>query len=305
MEWMDELRGLAILLVILHHVPTVPAVLGGTSPGWTSIMEALAPFRMPLMLALSGMLLPQSVAKPLRTYYTGKVRKILWPFLVWTVLTNLALLSPQSLLSPWTWIGGTWHLWFLAVLLACYLVGSLTRWIPAWAWIIPMVALSPFPDTNAFVRILWFGSFFFFGAALMRHAARWQNLSPAVPLALSIASIGYGVWVATPAGDHRQTSPLAFVASIAGILAVIWIAPRLPRSRQLQRVGQLSMVYYVVHFPAIGVLYLLVGDLSWWVLFPLLAAAGYGVPWLLTRASGTALFQLPNRTVAVGRHSSP
>lgn len=293
-EWMDELRGLAIVLVILHHICTVPAVLGGTTPQWHTLMQGLEPFRMPLMLVLSGLLLPRSVAKPLPQYYWGKVRRVLWPFVLWTLITNAVLVDLGGLTNPWLWIGGSWHLWFLAVLLACYLVGPVTRRVPGWLWVIPMVALAQFPDTNAFVRILWFGSFFFFGAGFAQWVPRWQALRSFVPLVLVALTAAFIVWAASPMGEYQQGSPAAFAMSIVGVLAIVWVAPRAPRSPVLQSGGAQSMVYYLVHFPAIGVAYLLVGDIPWWGLFPLLVVAGYGVPFLFSFLRRSTLFELPD-----------
>ncbi|CAM4132261.1 MULTISPECIES: acyltransferase family protein [Helcobacillus] len=288
LEWMDELRGLAIILVIVHHVLTVPAVLGGASPAWQPVMDFLLPFRMPVMLALSGLLLPRSVAKPLRDFYAGKVQRILWPYVLWMVISCIVLLSPATLVSIWAWAGGAWHLWFLAVLLACYLVAPMTRWIPAWVWPIPMVILAQFPDTNAVVRVLWFGSFFFAGAALARWLDRWQGVRAWAPCLLAVAAVAAAVWM-----KGSDESIAGFLVSLAGILAAVWIAPRAPRSRGLQFIGERSIVFYLAHFPAIGVAYLLIGDVTWWVLGPLLLVVGIGVPLALTRLSESFLFRLP------------
>ncbi|WP_408610937.1 acyltransferase family protein [Brevibacterium yomogidense] len=293
MDWMDELRGLAVLLVILHHIFGIPVVLGGGAPPWVDFMRVLEPFRMPLLLVLSGMLLPRSLAKPSRLYYWGKVRGILWPFVLWTLITNLVLLHVSNLASPWTWIGGSWHLWFLAVLLACYLVGPLIRWIPAWLWVVPMVMLEPFVGTSSYRRILWYGAFFFLGAALSVFASRWQGVRWPVPAVLLVASAGFGVWVASPVGTYER-GPVAFLASATGVAAIVWVAPRAPRIRALQFVGRESMVFYIVHFGAVGATWLLIGELPWWILFPVLAVAAYGVPLLLTRVSSSFLFTLPS-----------
>ena len=302
MEWMDELRGAAILLVIAHHVLTIPAVLGGTSPSWQPVMDALLPYRMPLMLVLSGLLLSQSLRKGPRVYYGGKIRKVLWPYLLWIVLTALVLLRPDVLLSPWTWIGGAWHLWFLAVLLACYLVAPLTRWFPAWMWPVPMVVLAQSVDTGAFERILWFGAFFFAGAALLPYRDRWQAVRPVAPALLGVGAVAAGVWIAT-GGAWEDQSPWAFLVSAAGILALVWIASRLPRMPLLATVGRQSIVYYLAHFPVIGVAYLVIGDTSWWVLGPVLAVVGYGVPWLMSRWVESPLFVLPvGRRAREGAH---
>ncbi|WP_114856367.1 acyltransferase [Brachybacterium sp. YJGR34] len=294
-DWMDELRGLAVVLVLLHHALTIPGVLGGTVPSWQPVMEALAPYRMPVMLALSGLLLPRSLAKPLPIYGAGKVSRILWPFLLWTVITNLVLLTPGTLTDPWAWIGGSWHLWFLAVLLACYLVAPLTRWVPAWLWPLPMVLLAPIPGTNAYEQILWYGAFFLAGAALARRLELWQQVRAPVPIALTVVAAAAGVCAA--AGREIGAGMLlGFAVSVAGILAAVWIAPRVPRSRTLRAVGRQSLVVYLVHFPAIGAAYLLIGDISWWVLAPVLVAVGGGASWAATRISGSLLFRLPARS---------
>ena len=70
MQWMDLLRGLAVLLVVVLHA----ASHGGAEvEGWTLVNRHLTPFRMPLLMFLSGMLLHRSLAKPLPVYLWGKV----------------------------------------------------------------------------------------------------------------------------------------------------------------------------------------------------------------------------------------
>ena len=44
----------------------------------------------------------------------GKIRNLLWPYVVWTVITLCAAGEFSKLVSFWLWVGGAFHMWFLA-----------------------------------------------------------------------------------------------------------------------------------------------------------------------------------------------
>lgn len=71
---MDAFRGAAILLVILQHSTGIPRTRGVSLKIGIieSLTGVLAPYRMPLLLLLSGLLLGPSLNKPLGTYFSGK-----------------------------------------------------------------------------------------------------------------------------------------------------------------------------------------------------------------------------------------
>ena len=106
---MDRLRGAAILAVLVLTRSSVPA-------------------------ALSGVLLTPALGKPWRAYLSGKLRHLLWPYLVWVHLgrrvrrtarrrARLGLRRPARL-RPRT------YLWFLAHLFVFYLLGlALPGWL--------------------------------------------------------------------------------------------------------------------------------------------------------------------------------
>ena len=74
-QWMDVLRGIAVLLVVVLHGADIPYLNGNGVEEWAQVNRYLEPFRMPLLMFLSGILLPRSLAKPLRLYAWGRVRR--------------------------------------------------------------------------------------------------------------------------------------------------------------------------------------------------------------------------------------
>lgn len=255
LHWMDSLRGFAIVLVILHHSTGVPRELGVGNglhfPLIDAVVGFFGPYRMALLLVISGLLLPAAVQKPPKTYASGKLRKVLWPFVIWMVLTGLSRGTLEPLLAPTSWLQGLWHLWFLAVLLFAYTVGYLSRWLPplflAVASLGTLVLLSP--DERWQRAALFFGSFFFVGAALKPHLQRIQNSRVIIPLlgvpALAIAVLGARGDVVVGYGQTR-----AFLIPWAGVVFFLWLWPRIPRTQTLELLGRHSIVAYTMHFPA-------------------------------------------------------
>ncbi|HSV40260.1 MAG TPA: acyltransferase family protein, partial [Nocardioidaceae bacterium] len=106
--WMDSLRGLAIVLVVVFHADLEVAGATGSQLGVVhDVCELLGPVRMPLLMFLSGMLLTRSLAKGPRTYVVGKLEQIAWPYVVWSLL-NLAQLKIQAVVEGremgWGWV---------------------------------------------------------------------------------------------------------------------------------------------------------------------------------------------------------
>jgi fucose 4-O-acetylase-like acetyltransferase len=100
LEWVDYLRGIAIVLVVYRHAllgiershVVVPYVLNDANMIFYS-------FRMPLFFLLSGIFISRSLAKRSFSQLAGiKFEKLLYPYLVWTFLQ----ITLQILLSDIT-----------------------------------------------------------------------------------------------------------------------------------------------------------------------------------------------------------
>ncbi|WP_141799083.1 acyltransferase family protein [Nocardioides sp. SLBN-35] len=133
-QWMDGMRGLAIVAVVLFHAELV----GGPLIWLSEVNQELAHYRMPLLMGLSGLLLARSLAKGPRRHLSGKARAVLWPYVVWASLdltqVCLHLLATGEPLPPdlprLALYNPSGYLWFLAFLF-CYHV--LATPLPAWA----------------------------------------------------------------------------------------------------------------------------------------------------------------------------
>lgn len=263
LHWMDLLRGGAVLLVIVHHLRLIQQIWDGATP-WAMIelSEGFAPFRMPALLFASGMLLERSLCRPTGRFLAGKVRGLLWPWLVWSVVM-LPLLGWDNAREPLWWLDGM-YTWFLAALFLYYVIGLLTRRIhPGWvalaallAWAaLPLLEITPTMAGPRPDKFLFYAVYFFAGAALRPLLARGP-----LPWAVTLPGLALGgAWALHAArADVEPVMPLlAQAVVVLSVLGAIGVLQRLPRwrvLRPLEWMGRNSIVPYLVHLPVLEIL---------------------------------------------------
>lgn len=263
MLWMDGLRGLAIVLIVLLHATEMLRSIGMLPHIAIDIFNTIAsPFRIPLLMTLSGMLLGGSLSKGAGRYVTGKLRAIAWPYAVWMAILLLNFPS----LGLETAVLGLWapntYLWYLHTLLIAYLIALALRRVPAWITMVAalllagVVGLLPLPEAIEMMRpertLLMLG-FFFTGHLLMQHLpAALRLLRHPISIVIGVVCTGSVVVASLQPGSHvsndaRFAAPL-LVSLTVGVALLSLLPWRDPVSRWLRWVGRHSIVYYVTHW---------------------------------------------------------
>lgn len=253
-RWMDLLRGTAIVMVLLWHAPAIPVLYGIEMPEWVrTTNNFFLPFRMPMLMFLSGSLLSRSIQRPLPEYLLGKIALIGWPYLVWTALHIVQGPSHLSLTSPWSWVA-TGYLWFLFFIGTYYCMAPFIRRVPAWLVSVTSFAASVPCDGELAKGFFYFLGFFYAGHFYTQRHDLLARVGRGWPLAVcAFAAVATGIWSSINGVESKYEAASA-PGSIAGILVAMAVAKALPDSRLVRAVegiGRKSIVYYVSHFPVI------------------------------------------------------
>ncbi len=194
---MDLVRGAAILLVVTFHASAIPIFLTGVEP--TALINDLntffAPYRMSTLLLLSGMLLGRSLAKTGPAYYTGKLRALAWPYLLWGTVYWLVTMQ-DGWTDPGNWVALSW-LWFIFYLAIYYLAAPLlTRirgpWFAAvpltlW-WLSAVLSARGLGSVDLWGDLAYYGGFFFAGHLVAQYRSRLARIE-SWPLLIGCAGI--------------------------------------------------------------------------------------------------------------------
>lgn len=255
---MDQLRGLAILLVVLVHAEAVMRPWVTMPAPIIAALDALAPFRIPTLVFLSGMLLARSLEKPARVFFAGKLRSIAWPYVLWSVVflaisgtLTIGTLARVAIIPPT-------YLWYLHFLLVYYVLAWLMQRarVPFWIAMVAGFALSFSDDPYRIGRLGFLAVFFFAGWYMARDWAPWVLKHRAwliVPSGLAMVAGGWLSAVGVPVRYEPMTILLTAAGVLFGVCAMSFLDGA-PWLRPLEAIGRVSIVYYVTHYPAIYLL---------------------------------------------------
>jgi hypothetical protein len=259
-QWMDVTRGEMVLLVIMFHSTGLLRYGDVTPPPQIVTLNNLSePYWMPTLSFLSGMLADSSMDKDAVDYYDGKVRTVLYPFVVWTVVYAAVFRVPPNLDSALQLGTGGTYLFFLAFLFAFNGVSYPLRHIhPA---VIAAVALAVAATAPALLpsvpdrfteRAGYLLAMFTLGRWAARDPELWRRLQESRSV-LAAAAAATAAGAGATAQGRRVSYRWQWAWSPA--LAMVLFArsakaiEHSPSSRPLRFVGRNSIVYYTAHFP--------------------------------------------------------
>lgn len=129
--WVDAAKGIGIILVVLGHALRGLQKSGAGVPGSMGLDAWIYAFHMPLFFFLAGLFLERSVTQPARVFLDGRMRRILWPYIVWSLLQETfrhIARNPDALPFGDFWtivykpVMQFWFLYVLFLLLVLYMV---------------------------------------------------------------------------------------------------------------------------------------------------------------------------------------
>jgi uncharacterized membrane protein YcfT len=250
--WIDQARGLAIILLVIFHAGRHAADHVAV-PQWIgTALLALAPFRMPMLMVVAGLLLERSLRGGAVPFVQRKLRQILWPFLVWTLLSLVLAGEAERLLEPKIWQGHA-NLWFLPFLFSYFMVALLVRRAPHLLVVLVALLISVLARDGSrhgerlFVLMAYFYTGAFFGQHLERFAAwmSWRTVALLAPFVVAAA-------LASAATGVVRYNPLWFPVVLPALVCVFSLLRQCEAARPLRTVafvGRHAVVYYVVNSP--------------------------------------------------------
>lgn len=300
-EWLDAVRGAAVLLVVLYHATIALAVLDLEPPRWLdAVVDGLAPLRVPVLMLLSGLLLPRSLRKDAGTYLSGKLRLIGWPWLVWTAVTASVLALGSRVAGDGRFDLGTAvssaldpraHTWYLAHLLLFYAVALLLPERVRSALVLPLLLGAGVVDDELWRRALLCAGCFLLGDWVTRR--RPEALAPGRLLTVTAAVVATTCVVLAGSGVEARYQPWSVVGVAATVVALGAVARRWSSTRPVglsAAIGRQSLVYYTAHWAVVA------------VMANALALAGLADPVLAVVAMVVAGLAVPAALAALRRH---
>lgn len=269
LQWMDFVRGICILLVVFVHASGVVRDVAGLSfsPAFTAFNEFMDPFRIPLLMFLSGMLLHKSLSKPTAEYIWGKFHLIFWPFLIWSMATYAAeqrLTLEYILKTPISAPSVLWYLWFLCAfyLIALGLVRYAVPLVPV--MVLCVIGSEVLPSLLRMDRFAALLAFFLLG-----HYVVQKSLTARVgmPLALAGALAAAAGGVLSMVGDQIKYDPLFVWVPLGLIVFILWASAYFKPTAltaPIEWIGRNSIVFYAVHFPLLVVTARMIAPAQGW-----------------------------------------
>jgi fucose 4-O-acetylase-like acetyltransferase len=281
-EYIDQLKGVAILLVVVGHFIQINTA---DNTG-DALFSAIYSFHMPLFMFISGYVAEKNTSTKIFSNYSKFLQKkattLLLPFFAWPLIVDqLFFAKPENLkfisiihgllVNPTQGLWFLWYLFFLSVLYSIFLlISSRIKETPSlgvdipvaillFSFILGIHLLGVVDYTDAFMQ--YFG-FYFIGVFTARY--RWLNQLVMTPwifyILLIIFILSCGQFSFNDPAFHHLNIWLAVkvMISITGIFSLYYITRKISWNPVVNKNicfwGANSLVIYVTHGKMIHIL---------------------------------------------------
>lgn len=274
LDFIDALRGLAIVLVVLGHALQYTL----SAPDDAPVYRLIYSFHMPLFMFISGFVYSgakRSAYEELRL----KSQSLLLPFICWLPVTFIWVSLGSMPVTPQAFVvrvlsapdaGGLWFLWVLylmnLVMLLSRIFARKSSMAVAWGlWLILSALAIARPEWNLLgLKLLCWHLPFFLGGVAFRKAKVADHLRPTFALACGLLFLtALPLWVRTgssPLSPYLASLPspgemivlrafsylLGFLAILCSFGLFISLAHKV-RLRALSWLGRISLEIYATH----------------------------------------------------------
>jgi uncharacterized membrane protein YcfT len=254
--WIDVAKGVAILLVALHHTWQFLGSQGWSVGWWDTANEALTTLRMPLFFTVSGMLAANATRATVKQLWAKKIALLLYLYLLWCLVRSIwfsFVAWPLGDFSPARNVllafalpsNGLWYLYALAVF--TFLIWAARR-LAATALLaaagVASVAIGATPLTtgnwvfdNFAVYFLFFAAGSRFRSEIFAMVKRTRFIDA---LILSATYLGATALTLVLGGNAAAVAriPLSVLAVCAGLAVSLHLSRALVVGRLLESVGK-------------------------------------------------------------------
>jgi len=268
-EWVEYAKAIGIVLVVVGHtlrgLADTPAAVpgGGLADAW------IYAFHMPLFFYLSGLFLERSCAQVgssggLRHFILSKARRILWPYVVWTVIQesfrSAAGVSESPLVDLWRIaFQPVMQFWFLYVLFAISALYAVwrkfgLRWpgfvITALALYFAVNLGIPLGSWGIPYQIALYAPYVAIGVLVSQSRNPFECSGRSLATLVVVASGGYAAVLAAAWTGWGGAPGAVLPVALAGIAASVALAVVLSRTSclsWLSVLGRNSLEIFVAH----------------------------------------------------------
>jgi uncharacterized membrane protein YcfT len=293
LTWIDTLKGIAILLVVLYHAVELAGPKEWSGDQLSMLTDALMTVRMPLFFAMSGFFFLRRVDRPWSWQLRNRIGPFLWLFILWTLVWLITFE-----LIPWQrgdengvsdvvllFVNPNVGPWYVYALALYFVAVKLMRPLPVWLQFVIGSCVS-LPVACGLIHIdswVWESLLTHFiafqigalGSRVLAAVAERASLVRLLVVGFLWGAATGGLFLAGIGLDNIFRIPVTLLGMTMGVIASV-LLDRHASWLRLSWFGRNTLPIYLIHVPIIGVIY------SFDIALPHTAVVSIGVPLLTT-----------------------